>query len=73
MKFLTLSDDRLRGRYEARFTLIRPDQHVAWRGDALPADADKLIATVTGAANTEPGQSASGSPRAKEAELQNSV
>ncbi len=73
VKFLTLSDDRLRGRYEARFTLIRPDQHVAWRGDALPADADKLIATVTGAPNTEPRQSASGSPRAKEAELQNSV
>jgi 2-polyprenyl-6-methoxyphenol hydroxylase-like FAD-dependent oxidoreductase len=46
------ADSRLRGRYEARFTLIRPDQHVAWRGDALPADADALLARVTGFTNT---------------------
>jgi hypothetical protein len=26
-------DTRLHGRYEARFALIRPDQHVAWRGN----------------------------------------
>jgi 2-polyprenyl-6-methoxyphenol hydroxylase-like FAD-dependent oxidoreductase len=42
-------DTRLRERYGARFTLIRPDQHVAWRGEALPADADELIARVIGA------------------------
>ncbi|ASD81417.1 FAD-dependent monooxygenase [Burkholderia gladioli] len=32
--------------YPARFTLIRPDQHVAWRGDAQPAMA--TIRTVAG-------------------------
>jgi hypothetical protein len=71
LKFLTLADNRLRGRYEARFTLIRPDQHVAWRGHVLPDDADILLATVTGAANTAPRQSADGSAHAKAAELQN--
>jgi hypothetical protein len=28
--------------------LVRPDGHIAWRGDALP-DADALVARVTGA------------------------
>ena len=41
-------DDRLRGRYGARFALIRPDQIVAWRGDALPVDGGALLACVTG-------------------------
>ncbi|MBI1201231.1 MAG: NAD(P)-binding protein [Rhodopseudomonas sp.] len=49
LTFLTLPDTRLRGRYGARFALIRPDQHVAWRGDLLPDDAATLIATVIGA------------------------
>jgi 2-polyprenyl-6-methoxyphenol hydroxylase-like FAD-dependent oxidoreductase len=34
--------------YRRRLALIRPDQHVAWRGDDLPKDADRLIATVVG-------------------------
>ena len=50
LKLLSLPDARLRGRYEARFALIRPDQHVAWRGDALPDDVDGLLARVTGSA-----------------------
>jgi len=41
-------DARLEARYAARFALIRPDQHVAWRGDVLPADGDALLAQVTG-------------------------
>ena len=45
---LALPDERLRGRYGARLALIRPDQHVGWRGDELPADLDRLIAHVTG-------------------------
>lgn len=50
---LAPGDRRLPARYAARFALIRPDQHVAWRGDALPADAAELLARVTGA--TEKG------------------
>ena len=34
--------------YEADLALIRPDQHVAWRGDRVPADCDALWAQVTG-------------------------
>jgi len=49
LKVLAPGDRRLRGRYGARFALIRPDQHVAWRGDALPGDAAALLARVTGA------------------------
>jgi hypothetical protein len=36
--------------YGCDLALIRPDQYVAWRGNAAPADADKLIARVVGAA-----------------------
>ena len=28
--------------------LIRPDQHVAWRGDAMPQNPDDVLARVTG-------------------------
>jgi hypothetical protein len=31
--------------------LSRPDQHVAWRGDSLPADPLALIDRVRGASN----------------------
>jgi 2-polyprenyl-6-methoxyphenol hydroxylase-like FAD-dependent oxidoreductase len=53
LKVLSLSDDRLLNRYEARLALIRPDQHVAWRGDKLPADVTKLIDCLTGAKRPE--------------------
>ena len=36
--------------YAARYTLIRPDQHVAWRGDNVPGDAENLLLQVTGRA-----------------------
>ncbi len=34
--------------YERAFILVRPDGHVAWRGDALPDDAGILIDCVRG-------------------------
>jgi hypothetical protein len=48
LKVLSPSDDRLFARYEARFALIRPDQHVAWRGNKPPADITKLLDCLTG-------------------------
>ena len=42
----------LRDLYRARYALIRPDQHVAWRGDAWPRDGARLFATVAGQAAT---------------------
>jgi hypothetical protein len=34
--------------YGCELALIRPDQHVAWRGNRLPEDCDGLIARATG-------------------------
>ncbi len=51
VKVIALRDTRLRERYNARFALIRPDQHVAWRGNSVPADCDSLIACVTGSSD----------------------
>ena len=44
-----LSDPALAGLYEARLALIRPDGHVAWRGDACPADPAAAMETIRGA------------------------
>lgn len=48
LQVLSPGDPRLRLRYESRFALIRPDQHVAWRGDTIPADGHALLSRVTG-------------------------
>ena len=40
--------------YAERLVLSRPDQHVAWRGNTLPADPLALIDHVRGAANRSP-------------------
>jgi 2-polyprenyl-6-methoxyphenol hydroxylase-like FAD-dependent oxidoreductase len=48
---LTLLDVRMdegRALYERDMALIRPDQHVAWRGDMLPQDCEGLLAKVCG-------------------------
>jgi len=37
------------GLYRQKLVLSRPDQHVAWRGDRLPADSRQLIDRVRGA------------------------
>jgi hypothetical protein len=46
---LELARDDIRRLYDSDLVLIRPDQHVAWRGHDLPPDSDALLATVTGA------------------------
>lgn len=50
LTLLQPAEPRLKARYGARLALIRPDQHVAWRGDALPADVGALLDSVRGAA-----------------------
>jgi hypothetical protein len=34
--------------YPTRFTLVRPDGHVAWRGNALPADCEHFVGIISG-------------------------
>ena len=48
LKILQPREPALRSLYPTRLTLIRPDQHVAWRGDDLPAAAVGLFHRVTG-------------------------
>jgi hypothetical protein len=39
--------------YAEALVMVRPDQHIAWRGAAVPADPDGLIALLTGTAKAE--------------------
>ncbi|MCC3769294.1 FAD-dependent monooxygenase [Streptomyces sp. UNOC14_S4] len=45
---LSLDEPAVRDLYERDLVLIRPDHHVAWRGNRAPDDADALLARVTG-------------------------
>jgi 2-polyprenyl-6-methoxyphenol hydroxylase-like FAD-dependent oxidoreductase len=47
---LTVLDLQPRDPYRHGLVLSRPDQHVAWRGDAVPADPLRLIDRIRGAA-----------------------
>ena len=48
---VTLGNDRLRDLLGRDVFLIRPDLHIAWRGNAIPDDVDGLARTVTGHAS----------------------
>ncbi len=50
---LAAPDDRLRQLYGRGLFLLRPDLHIAWRGDYLPDDLAELAAMVTGNAGGE--------------------
>ena len=43
-----LPDERYRKLYGSSYFLVRPDLHIAWRGEALPSDPAKLAALATG-------------------------
>lgn len=43
-----VDNDSARKVYEHRLILLRPDLHIAWRGEGLPADAAALARLVTG-------------------------
>jgi hypothetical protein len=45
-----IADPNIRELYERRFVLVRPDGHVAWRGNAIPADPLAVADVVRGAA-----------------------
>jgi hypothetical protein len=49
LQVVDIREARVRDIYERDFVLIRPDQHVAWRGDAMPADATAVIDRIRGA------------------------
>jgi len=45
---LDIGSERAREVYGRALVLVRPDLHVAWRGDVAPADAAALVRQVTG-------------------------
>jgi 2-polyprenyl-6-methoxyphenol hydroxylase-like FAD-dependent oxidoreductase len=45
---LDLAVPEARDLYDADLALVRPDLHIAWRGNRAPDDADALLARVTG-------------------------
>jgi 2-polyprenyl-6-methoxyphenol hydroxylase-like FAD-dependent oxidoreductase len=48
LEVLEVRSETARDLYECDFALIRPDLHVAWRGNNIPGDCDQLLNTVTG-------------------------
>jgi len=58
LTILGLASELREDLYPCAFTLIRPDQHVAWRGNKAPEDTDQLLKQVRG-----DGQEASVSAR----------
>lgn len=50
---LRLDRPDLRTIYERNFVLVRPDQHVAWRGDRLPEVPEALCALIVGASESQ--------------------
>ena len=34
--------------YGRDLAIVRPDQHVAWRGNADPQDAERIVARIVG-------------------------
>jgi hypothetical protein len=44
-----LPDPDIAALYETRLVLVRPDGHVAWRGDESPADPEAIVDRIRGA------------------------
>jgi len=49
LQVVTLREPEVLQRYDRRVVLVRPDGHVAWRGDEMPADPGALLDRVRGA------------------------
>ncbi|NNN19970.1 MAG: FAD-binding protein [Acidimicrobiaceae bacterium] len=45
---LSVTSEVARKVYERDFLLLRPDMHVAWRGDEVPENAEEIAACVSG-------------------------
>ena len=65
MRAVALADPDVATLYETRLVLVRPDGHVAWRGNDSPADAADIVNRVRGAASLE--MSLSDPPRTADA------
>ncbi|TGN16798.1 FAD-dependent monooxygenase [Leptospira ilyithenensis] len=48
LKIIKIEETEIGKVYEKKFILVRPDEHVAWRGDRLPSDSFALLNKVRG-------------------------
>jgi 2-polyprenyl-6-methoxyphenol hydroxylase-like FAD-dependent oxidoreductase len=48
LRIVEADDDVVRAIYGRSLLLLRPDMHVSWRGDELPANISDLVAIVSG-------------------------
>jgi uncharacterized protein YfaP (DUF2135 family) len=55
---VALASEGVQDAYRRSLVLVRPDGHVAWRGDDEPADAHAIIDTVRGAGSAACAKSA---------------
>ena len=51
-----IPDEHVAQRYERRLVVVRPDGHVAWRGDSAPADAGALLDRLRGVDSKRTGE-----------------
>jgi hypothetical protein len=49
LQIVTLPEPDVLRAYDRRLVLVRPDGHVAWRGDEIPVDVEALVDRVRGA------------------------
>jgi 2-polyprenyl-6-methoxyphenol hydroxylase-like FAD-dependent oxidoreductase len=54
LEVLHLQEPRIRDVYGCALLLLRPDLHVFWRGEALPAALDEFVRAATGHAESIP-------------------
>ena len=53
LKIMDVTDEAARELYDRDLALIRPDQHIAWRGNSVPDDPRSLWARLTSATTLE--------------------
>src|SRR5262249_27240220 len=49
LKSISIPDPAIATLYERQLVLVRPDGHVAWRGDREPADSAAVVDQIRGA------------------------
>lgn len=55
VEVVRIKEPEIANLYDKRFVLVRPDGHVAWRGEHLPADVEKALRKFVGLDPSEYG------------------
>jgi len=54
LREVTIAEPEVAGLYERKLVLVRPDGHVAWRGDTLPKNPATIVERIRGATAHRP-------------------